>query len=787
VISKSFAAAALAAILLGAAHRLAPLVVYSAPAGDRPAGADRLRPTDAILPNGRIAAPAGRSVLVGTNPLGLALSPDGRYAIVSNDSQQTGGLAVPISSPPLVVGYSLAVVDTRTMRLTDVYQDPAATFFLGIAAVRDPNDPARTLVLASDGGNGLLRVFQLTAAGQLVPQPPIAMPAQGVFHAFPAGLSVSPDGRTAYVADNLGDTVTAIDLVSRSVLRTVPVGDFPFYVAASARHVLVTAMGLSSYAPLTTPEREPAFAPPAFDPSRSSTLAVLGTAPGGSIAGDPAIVRMDPQPDGALEIGGAAPGAVIVNRDGRVAYVCLPGVDRVAVVRMDGGDARVVRGLDLRLYPQAPYGAQPSAEVLSKDGKRLYVALAGLDAVAVLAARSPERYRYGLIPTGWYPIGLALGPNGRYLYVLNAKGVDGWGLLQKIDLKKTKLVTATLDALRYDRTPHKAGFDAVIPALRSGRRSAVIDHVVYISAGTQTYDEALGDLKSASGEPRGDGDAALTLFPRSVTPNLHALAATYALADNFFADDENLAIARQFALSDTATIYTTLVADVSSARLPLDGRGDDPESYPRSGYVFNAVARAGLSYRDYGGLLRLSGYGSGLYRLNVPALAALEGNTDLNYPGPGTSASNLQRAREFVADMQRYVEAGSEPSFTYVWLPAEPGARGAADADRALGTIVAYLSRTPQWSSTAIFLVPDGVQPGGVDHVNDLRTYALVISPLAKRGYVGREHLSVSSVVKTEEEILGLPPLGLNDLLATDMADFFTDAPDPQPYDVIER
>ena len=63
-----------------------------------------------------------------------------------------------------------------------------------------------------------------------------------------------------------------------------------------------------------------------------------------------------------------------------------------------------------------------------------------------------------------------------------------------------------------------------------------------------------------------------------------------------------------------------------------------------------------------------------------------------------------------------------------------------------------------------------------------MRSYALVVSPLARRGYVGEQHLSVASVVKTEEEIFGLPPLALNDLLASDMAGFFGEAPVPETY-----
>ncbi|MGC1379529.1 MAG: alkaline phosphatase family protein [Candidatus Baltobacteraceae bacterium] len=768
-------AAALSAALLGAGGRPAPLIVYSAPAGTRPAGADRLAPTDAILPNGRIAAPVGKSLFVGINPLGLALSPDGRFAILSNGGSNWNPPTVPAG---LAVGHSLAAVDTQSMTVAGVYDNPAASFFLGVAAAPNPSDPSRTLVLASDGAAGVVRFFDLGANGQLLPDgEPIALPAVNGRHAFPAQITIAPGDRTAYVADNLGNAVVAIDLATRRVMRSVPVGDFPLYVAAGARGVVASGGGLSAYANVDPPTRQPQFSSPDFDPSKSSSLTVFDLA---GANGDPATVRMDPAPDGAQTVGGAAPGATVLSRDGGLAYVALSNVDRVAVVTLDGAP-RVAWGLDLRLYPGAPYGAQPSAEALSPDGKRLYVALAGLNAIAVLDARRPSRYRYGLIPTAWYPTALAISRNGRYLYVADSKGVDGWGMLQRIDLKHTSLVKTTMAALRYNRTPAVAKFNPVIPPLRSNKRSEVIDHVVYVEVGTQSYDAMLGDLKDDAGAPHGDGSDAFAQYPERVTPNLHALARTYALADNFYAADADPDVAREFAVAADATLYEQMVAAAGAARAPMDDHGADPEDYERGGYLFNALSRAGLPFRDYGGLLRLSGYDGALYHLDVPALAALNGNVDLDYASWNPKVTDATRAAEFVRDMQRYVEADRMPSFTYVWLPTAPGAAGAADADRALGQIVDYLSRTPHWSSTAIFVVPEGLQ-NAADHVNPMRSYALVVSPVAKRGYVGHQHLSVASVVKTEEEIFGLPPLALNDLLASDMADFFGDAPTPEPY-----
>ena len=773
----------MAAVLLGATHKTATLIVYSAPAGDRPAGADSVHPTNAILPNGRIAAPTGASVFVGTTPLGMSLSPDGRYVVVSNGDDRTGGLPIPNIEPPPVIGYSLAVVDAQTMGLVGVYRDQG-TFFMGVAAVRDPRNPGQTMVLASDGGAGAVQVFRLDAGGQLTPEgQPILLPPNALGHAFPAGIAVEPKGRYAYVADNLGGTVDVVDLVTRTSERTLPAGNAPLDVAADGGHVLSSAAGLTAYHALSQPGKAPQFAAPAFDAERSSAVSVVDLAGSGDVAGDPAVVQMDPAPDGTQLVGGAAPGSIVIAPGGREAYVALSNVDRVAVVSLDS-QPRVVRGLDLRLFPDAPYGAQPSGETISPDGKRLYVALAGLNAVAVLDARMPTRYRYGLIPTAWYPTALAMSANGRYLYVLSTKGVDGFGILQRVDLKHTSLVKTTLETLRFNRTPAVARLNAVVPPLRSNKRSTAIDHVVYISLGTQTYDAVLGDLKNAAGGAHGNGAENYTTYPENVTPNLHALARDYALADNFYAPNDNVDASVASALGGQATLVTELTTPVEAIRTPLVGHGEDPEDYGRMGYLFNAMARAGLSYRDYGGLLRLAGYSDGAYHFDVPALAGLANDVDLDYSGWNPRIDDAHRAAEFERDMQRYVASDAQPTFTYVWLPTGPSQGGIAGADRALGAIVDFLSHTPHWGSTAIFIVPDGVTEG-TDHVNRLRCFALVVSPLARRGFVGHAHLSVPSVVKTEEEILGLQPLSLGDLLATDMADFFVDAPAPQTYQAL--
>lgn len=778
----------MAAVLLGATPRTAPLTAYSAPAGDRPAGASRLEPTDAVLPDGRTAAPLGVARFVGTNPLGVAVSPDGHFVVVSN-AEQDATLAPPPPAAQLRAGYSLTVVDARTMRVASVYQADGTAFFSGVAVVREGADD---LVLASDGANNMLRFFSLSADGTLAPV--ATVPVAG----FPSEIDLSDDGRTAYVTSSLGNTVTAIDIAGRRALHVAQTGFSPFGVVSVHGRLLVANGGLERYAQLSQPLRTPRFANVGGSPFRSSSLSIVPLEATGDItsAASASTVRMDPMPDGIDVVGGARPDAVVARRDGHYAYVSLANVDRVAAVALDG-EPHVVDGLDLRLYVGWPYGSQPDAEVLSRDGKRLYVALAGLNAVAVIdAQRPPALHRLGLIPTGSLPSALALSPDGRYLYVTSAHGVDGWGLLQRVDLRKLPLREATYSALRYNRSATPAKPDSVVPTLRSNRKSSVIDRVVYIAIGSGTFDSVFGSLG------RGNGDPSLEVYNDTIMPNLRALAKTYALADNFYVDSMNLDVNAQVSLAGMTTAYADRTLHVNGGRAPLDAHGADPEDYPREGYIFNTLRRAGLSFRDYGALLDLSGFEpsmptsvrgrsrpadatglGGLYTLDVPALAALDGGVDLSYPTANPAIPNATRAAEFVTDMGRLVQEDRQPAFTYVWLPTS-GGPGMAEADRALGTIVAFLSRTPHWSSTAIFVVAEGAA-GTRDHVNRARSYAVVVSPLAKAGYVGHRHLSLASVVKTEEELLGLPPTSLGDFLATDMADFFGAAPYPNPYQSI--
>lgn len=835
-------------------------VAFEAPAGRTPAGPTIGSNAFArVLPSGRLLHPTGSSVVTGMNALGVALTPDGRFAIVSNDDERQAGTAS-LLDPQATGGYSLAVVDTRTMHVVSRYRAAGETFFVGVVALRDPASAANTLVLASGGPSNAVYAFDLDFAGNLNPdaQHTIAVPTPtdpafaDLGKAFPATIVLAAAAGRAYVVDNLANDVVQIDTAARTVVGApIPVGFFPLAAALGTTGLLVTNEGLMRYAKAAAPTVAPPFATAASDLARASSLSVVPAYADGSLAaGSPLAVPLDPTPDGVRQIGGAHPAAVVAMHRRPFAFVALSNVDRVATISLAGAAPKVVGGTELRLYDRGPYGTQPDALALSHNEKRLYVALAGINAIAVLDTSDPlHPHRVGLIPTGWFPSALALSNDGRYLFVTNAKGLGNdrgftgdrpgpvdarghvesvaadsnavWSTLERVDLTRVDQRRTTPLALSYLRTIRPARPNAIVPQRFGGNGSSAIKHVVLLLEENKTYDAMLGDLKDASGAPYGPGDPDDVAFDESVTPNLHALARSFALAGNIYADAQESDAGHQFVAAGIASAFTEKTLLVKDGRRPLVNKNEDPEDYPRAGYIFNSLAARGLTYRDYGDFVRVSGYDEGAapdpkaddpdfvssgdvaapthglggrYSLDVPALAALGGHVDLDYPGWNLRIRDVRRVAEFMRDFDPLVKADRMPAFTHVWLPADHGGSGkdvpplpeeVADGDRALGTIVDYLTHIPQWSSTAIVIMPDDAQSTR-DHVNVHRTYAVVVSPYAKHHVVGMRHLSTVSVLKTEEELLGLPALSLGDALATDMSDLFTTVPDLTPFDHVD-
>ena len=149
------------------------------------------------------------------------------------------------------------------------------------------------------------------------------------------------------------------------------------------------------------------------------------------------------------------------------------------------------------------------------------------------------------------------------------------------------------------------------------------------------------------------------------------------------------------------------------------------------------------------------------------------------------------RAAQFIKDLREFEQKGEMPNFILICLPndhtsgtkagAPTPAAQVADNDLAFGQIVEALSKSQFWKETCVFAIEDDPQAGW-DHVSGYRTTGYVVSPYTKRGKVVSTQYNQTSLLRTMELILGLPPMNQLDASATPMFDCFTDKPNFTPF-----
>ena len=107
-----------------------------------------------------------------------------------------------------------------------------------------------------------------------------------------------------------------------------------------------------------------------------------------------------------------------------------------------------------------------------------------------------------------------------------------------------------------------------------------------------------------------------------------------------------------------------------------------------------------------------------------------------------------------------------------------------ANNDYAIGQLVDAVSHSRYWPNTTIFIIEDDGQDGP-DHVDARRTVGLVLSPYVKRGVVDSTLYSTSSMVRSIELLLGLPPMSQYDAAAMPMYAAFGTTAEVTKFDVI--
>lgn len=511
------------------------------------------------------------------------------------------------------------------------------------------------------------------------------------------------------------------------------------------------------------------------------------------------------------------PTALVWDEAGRRLYVANNNRDSVTV--LDTRNHAVIRHVRLQPFREEVTGIAPTALALDSAAARLYVACGGINAVAVVDTRTFSVLGY--IPAGWYPSSLALSPDARYLAVGALLGAgSGWrdeprrrfvhayrGMVSVLPVPgEAELAAYTLAVSENNRLPLRSAAPPAKPARAAAPRAiplrpgdpSLIQHVVYIVKENRTYDQVLGDI------PRGNGDPSLVLFGRDVTPNHHRLAEEFVLFDNFYATGGNSADGHQW-LTQANEVAYTLYPGYQGRSYPFDGT--DPIAIAQAGAIWDLAARAGKTVRIYGeyagrlpepaaeriGYLKRWRDGEDFAARWFVTAPVVSVNAFLarNYPPYTNAVPDVVRAQIFLKDLKQWEAEGRMPHLVILQLPcdhtygATPGASTpramVADNDLALGRIIEGLSHSRFWPRMAIFVVEDDAQ-NGVDHVDGHRTVALVASPYARRGAVDSTFYSQTSLLKTIELILGLPPLSLFDLIANDMRAAFTDVADPAPF-----
>src|ERR1019366_6394633 len=104
-----------------------------------------------------------------------------------------------------------------------------------------------------------------------------------------------------------------------------------------------------------------------------------------------------------------------------------------------------------------------------------------------------------------------------------------------------------------------------------------------------------------------------------------------------------------------------------------------------------------------------------------------------------------------------------------------------ADNDFGVGLLVQKIANSPYANNTLIFAIEDDAQDGG-DHVDSHRSTTYVVGPYVKRGAVISTRYNTLDLLRPIEEVLGLPPMNLNDALARPMAHIFNMTPSPWSF-----
>ena len=533
---------------------------------------------------------------------------------------------------------------------------------------------------------------------------------------------------------------------------------------------------------------------------------------------------------------GLHPNEIVADKPGNFVYITNSNSDMVSVINTISDE--ISENISLRLdgSKNKYFGDSPDGLTISDDGKTMFaangldnaVAMVSLGKKSSIGGKAEKSKVLGFIPTGAYPSSISI-TKDKKLFITNLEGegatlpVLGKGLqapaynshkmlatLSVVDWpdnSKLKEYTQTVIAVNQlsrlkttQLSPRKGVQPKPVPE-RIGEPS-VFKHVLYIIRENRTYDQVLGDMK------QGNGDTSLCVFGEKITPNVHKLAGEFGLLDNFFVSGKCSAEGHQW--TDASIVTDYIEKNVRAWFRSYPHVQTDALVYAPTGFLWDNARNHGKSVKIYGEAstpvfdpsAKWTDFytaflnGTPLPFKNTSTLSTVEKILSPDFPAYDHKIPDVQRADAFINDLKTYesMEGDQLPELMIMALgsdhtagtrPGYPTPRAmVADNDVALGRIIEAVSKSRFWKNTLIISVEDDSQAGW-DHVSAYRTVALMVSPYSKRNQTNHDAYNQPSIVRTIEQILGLPPMNIQDAIAVPMFSCFTGEYDPTPYTAV--
>ena len=727
---------------------------------------------DLQLPTGRAISPAGQTIAFYGRPVDLELGPEKKILYVKDRNH-------------------LRAVDAETFELVDSIEAAGGASLFGIAVDKNGR-------VYYSNAKDTVHVFQLDKDRKLQLLNSIKLEDDS----FPCGVCLSDDGTQLYVCLSKKNKLAIVNLETKETVETFDVGVAPFDVVRIDNQLIVSNIGgrRAKGDDKTAPSAGTETVVDDRGIANTGTVSIISTT----------------QHKVVNEISVGLHPSAVLNENKNV-IVCNTNHDSISRLDVASGSTKT---FDVKPDAKLPFGSMPSSLAWLPDQSHLLVTLAGNNAIAVLKKTDSGQFELaGHIPTAWFPGSLAV--NDKYIFVGNIKGFgsrsirreeaegrnshDHQGVVQRVP------ISHALDAEKLNKWTQQVSENSKLAQIVRNRvltdssteikakpipeklgQPSVFKHVIYVIKENRTYDQVFGDYEDARGDPN------LCIFPRSITPNHHALADRFGILDNYYCNGILSADGHSWATEGNVTPYLERAFGGFSRSYTF---GDDPITYSSSGFIWDHILAAGLSFRNYGELDYAEPPGGIKYHEIYDKFAAgekiefkqtigierLRKYSCRNYPGWNMDIPDVLRMDRFLEEFRSFEKEGTLPNFCIVYLPQDHlGAPGVtskahmADNDLALGRLVEAVSHSKFWKETAIIVNEDDPQ-NGYDHIDGHRSICLVISPYSKKG-INHRFYNQTSAIRTMLHIFGIPPMNQQDASAPLMSDCFQETPDLAPY-----